>query len=547
MFKYLFFGLVIIILFFPLQVFAQERGFLGGPIVPCGIKSDPQRSHNCTLCDIFVLTKNVINFLFELILVIAPVFVLIGGGIILLSAGAPEKINLGKKVMLSTVIGIVIALVSWTALNMLFNNFIDPSVAPWPWNNPNCEGGGIIESGFCHLQYSDSPDVMFRDYETSQMCRQECPNQCTGNCETWCCLGEDMGGQEDVCVQAPPAQGEYCVCLTPRYNDTNPELAEQIYTDIRVTNLNTTEDCESQCRATNFRNYCSSPEMDLPLSKYEFGCVSATTANSIQACSVSLGEASAGSGCRVGTTCYNSDRYCSEAALTTYRNICYLDDVSLCDSYQLGFSTFCLTGSQKALCNSDPTKYVLWQWRDEQAHTSLQGAYDCSRVSYGNTGRYCRLNCQYYRCTSPEYNWCQRPAPLGSDQWILNPPPDGAEEGQKGDASSTLTSFLNCMYSRIPNLRINSISNNILCSNPTCDISTPNCGHEAFSCHFGGLYCSGWSYAVDFDDQPVPCSQIEQAAMQCDQNAWFYWEDDHVHITVRGAACGCNRYQQSCP
>ena len=135
MFKYLFFGLVIIILIFPLQASAQERGFLGGPIVPC--------TDNCTLCDIFVLAKNIINFLFELTLVIAPIFVLIGGGTILLSAGSPAKIDLGKRIILSTVIGIVIALVSWTALNMLFNNFIAPNVAPWPWNNPDCEGGGI--------------------------------------------------------------------------------------------------------------------------------------------------------------------------------------------------------------------------------------------------------------------------------------------------------------------------------------------------------------------------------------------------------------------
>jgi hypothetical protein len=140
MFKYLFLGLVIIVLIFPLQVYAQERGFLGGPIVPCGgAEQGP-----CTLCDIFVLGRNIINFIFELILVIAPIFIVFGGGIVLLSAGTPARIELGKRMILSTVIGVVIALVSWTVLNMLFNNFVNPAAAPWPWYEPQCRGGGAM-------------------------------------------------------------------------------------------------------------------------------------------------------------------------------------------------------------------------------------------------------------------------------------------------------------------------------------------------------------------------------------------------------------------
>jgi len=59
--------------------FSAEAGGLKGPIVPCGRKGqDP-----CTLCDIFVMIQNIVDFLLAFVLIIAPAFVLIGGIFIL--------------------------------------------------------------------------------------------------------------------------------------------------------------------------------------------------------------------------------------------------------------------------------------------------------------------------------------------------------------------------------------------------------------------------------------------------------------------------------
>jgi len=145
--------------------------------------------------------------------------------------------------------------------------------------------------------------------------------------------------------------------------------------------------------------------------------------------------------------------------------------------------------------------------------------------------------------------WCQRPAPSGSSTWILTDPPAGAYEAQKGDASPALASFLNCMYLYIHGLRINSISSNRLCDDPTCDTSTSNCGHTANSCHYGGQYCKGLSRAVDFHATAETCSEIREAALQCDSTAWVNWEHNHVHISVHRTGCGCNERQipNPCP
>jgi len=128
--KFLLIFIIIIALFLPFQTLA---GFLTGPIVPCGGKDNP-----CTLCHFFEMAKNIINFLFQLILVIAPVFVLIGGITILISAGRPEQVSLGKRIVTSAIIGVVIALLSWTILGMLFNALVGGEGFPWPWNEFHC-------------------------------------------------------------------------------------------------------------------------------------------------------------------------------------------------------------------------------------------------------------------------------------------------------------------------------------------------------------------------------------------------------------------------
>lgn len=305
--------LIIIALFLP---FSALAGNLSGPIVPCGRCCEEfspdgnqclracegvplETAHPCTLCHFFVMIQNIVDFILAAVFVLAPIFILVGGIMILTAGPKPDQVSLGKRIITSAIIGVVIALLSWTLLNeflIALNGFVTVEgrkvgkIFDWPWNEIDCKVKGI--------------------------------------------------GEEEP------------------------------------------------------------------------------------------------------------------------------------------------TGER-------------------------------------------------------EGEWCQRSAPPGSDRWILNPPPGGADERQKGDASPQLASFLNCMYAKISNLRINSISHNILCTNPYCDITTTSCGHTANSCHFGGANCAGESYAVDFDTN-VDYSKINQYAKQCDSTAWVIWEGSHTHVSVNGGACGCN-------
>jgi hypothetical protein len=359
--------------------------------VPCEGVSDAE-AQPCTFCDIFRMLQIVINYIWWILLIIAPLFIIAGGVMILTAGVKPDQLEAGKKIITGTIVGLAIAFLSWTVLNIVFITLAktpggtgEEAGFPWPWNEVRCTGGAIKEqqeplrctsdgdcpvgetcntstgvcgeetginlNTYCHLQIANALDQMVYNYNTAQECYTECPPHCVGpgiNCEAWCCLSQNLNSSNNVCTIA--------------------------------------------------------------------------------------GD-----------------------------------------------------------------------------------------------------------------NWCARPAPAGSNSWILNPPPGGADDRQKGDASTMLTSLLNCMYGRIATLSINSISDNALCASiPTCNPGTGNgCVHTNGSCHYGGPAngpCFGYSFAVDFHTN-VPCIDVQDAALACQTAAGgivgIIPEGNHYHVSINRAGCGC--------
>lgn len=146
--------------------------------------------------------------------------------------------------------------------------------------------------------------------------------------------------------------------------------------------------------------------------------------------------------------------------------------------------------------------------------------------------------------STSENQWCKRSASSESEKWNLS----GIKSEQKGDASNLLTSFLNCMYKKIPGLIITSISDDKLCSG-SCNPSTGiGCSHTSLSCHYGGTNpaCSGFSYAIDFSTN-ISCTDIANAVLSSCSNysARVLDEANHIHVSVNGKSCGCSETQTS--
>ena len=203
--KYLFLGLIIAFLIAPVVVLA---GDLSGPLVPCGTRT----TEPCTFCHLFVLAQTIIDFITTGIFILAVVFIIIGGLTILLAGAVPSNLELGKKIITNAIIGVVIALLAWTVINMIFNTLVstDKTKFPAPWNDIECEGGGITpptgKNLYCHIIQNEGDTAKMVEYYFSEIfCQTGCDSEhCAGkpplkNCFKWCCLDKDKSGQDFAC------------------------------------------------------------------------------------------------------------------------------------------------------------------------------------------------------------------------------------------------------------------------------------------------------------------------------------------------------------
>ncbi len=73
-------------------------------LVPCGTTDCP-----CEFCDFFVMIDNILDFvLLKLVPAIATLMLVIGGSMFFFAGGDPGKITTAKRLMTSTIIGLVI-------------------------------------------------------------------------------------------------------------------------------------------------------------------------------------------------------------------------------------------------------------------------------------------------------------------------------------------------------------------------------------------------------------------------------------------------------
>ena len=119
---------LLFLLLVPLVSSAASFPYWGkGGLVSCtgGILSDTPNAGNlptCTsLCDLFKTGQNIIYFMMTLaVLAIAPIMIVIGGIMMLISAGSETQVSSGRKMVTGAVIGIAIALGAFIIVNTFF-------------------------------------------------------------------------------------------------------------------------------------------------------------------------------------------------------------------------------------------------------------------------------------------------------------------------------------------------------------------------------------------------------------------------------------------
>ena len=91
---------------------------------------------SCTICDAYVVAKNIITFLIELSFTIAVAMIVWGAIQMIISTGNPGKVSQAKSIMINALIGLAIALASWLIINTIIT-VLAPG-HPMLWNQIQC-------------------------------------------------------------------------------------------------------------------------------------------------------------------------------------------------------------------------------------------------------------------------------------------------------------------------------------------------------------------------------------------------------------------------
>ena len=82
-------------------------------LVKCGVDRD------CTVCDMFILVRDIMNYLFQLLGVVAVISVIIGGFYMVISSGDQGKYKQGVDIIKNAILGIVVTLSAFIMFNFI--------------------------------------------------------------------------------------------------------------------------------------------------------------------------------------------------------------------------------------------------------------------------------------------------------------------------------------------------------------------------------------------------------------------------------------------
>lgn len=116
-----------------LPVLAQEKS----DIIPCS-------GLDCSVCDIFELISNVINFATFTIAAPLGAIILIYGGIMLITSGGNEKKkSSGTNAVWAAVVGLFITFAAWVMVNTVLGALADKDFSESWYAFPGCDGEGL--------------------------------------------------------------------------------------------------------------------------------------------------------------------------------------------------------------------------------------------------------------------------------------------------------------------------------------------------------------------------------------------------------------------
>ena len=136
-----------------------------GGLIPCGRLFDNpdttwSEQEDCKICHTILFMNNVIDYLIEIVALIAILVIVIGGMFYISSAGDASKTAIAKTTITKVLYGFVIVFIAWVAVNtsMVLFGFDDP-LGDGSWHKFDCElMSGPITNYYCGDGSVDNPN-----------------------------------------------------------------------------------------------------------------------------------------------------------------------------------------------------------------------------------------------------------------------------------------------------------------------------------------------------------------------------------------------------
>ena len=123
--RHIFLAVPVAAFFYPLSALAAAGGLL------TGISDSCDKTGTCALSDFFKVGVNVTNIILGLSGSILLVMIVYGGFLWLISAGNSTRVEQGKKVLSSALIGLIIVFGAYTLIGVLLSAFGISDVATY--------------------------------------------------------------------------------------------------------------------------------------------------------------------------------------------------------------------------------------------------------------------------------------------------------------------------------------------------------------------------------------------------------------------------------
>ena len=135
----MFAGVVALSLATPVEVFAQYSAGL----VPEACSTDVTK---CDFCSFIEMTSNVINLLFQILVIVAVIMVVVTGFRLVTSGGNVSAMEKSKESLTNVIIGFVIVLSAWMIVDTVIKTLVADGQPFGVWNKFDGDCGGVINA-----------------------------------------------------------------------------------------------------------------------------------------------------------------------------------------------------------------------------------------------------------------------------------------------------------------------------------------------------------------------------------------------------------------